>query len=346
MNPQHLYIHVPLCKEICTFCDFKRDLICKYNPKKIINYLVSNLKKFSIKQFSTIYIGGGTPNVFSDEDMNFFLSHLKPLLKINNEFTIECNPDLITKSQLQIFKKNSINRISLGVQSTNNKILKILNRSHTIEDCQKAIKLMKLFKFNNISVDFMYALPLMKIVDTLNAVEFAVKNNIQHVSFYGLDLKPNSILTKQKYKINLDDEADQLESIISAFNKTKFKRYEVSNWAISKKYQSKHNLAYWLTKDWAAIGYGAFGLEKRLYYHYEGTINKPKKITYKLSDEEYYLQVLMMGLRLKDGINIDIEPYKSAFNFYKSKLKFFKLKNNILKCENINLLNNTLLDII
>lgn len=346
MNSKHLYIHVPLCKDICTFCDFKRDLLCKYDSKKVITYLLKQATKYRKKQFKTIYIGGGTPNVFNDDELNYFLSNIKDLLENNYEFTIECNPDLITESQIKILKKNKINRVSLGVQTTNDKILKILNRTHTINDCSNAIKLLKKYKFNNISIDFMYALPLMKIQDVKDAVNFAIDHNVQHVSFYGLDLKPNAILTKKRYKIDLDVESEQLDAIIKMFNKTKFKRYEVSNWAISKKYESQHNLAYWLTKDWAAIGYGACGFENKISYKYEGTILKPKKISYKLTDMEYYQQVLIMGLRLKNGIDISVEPYKTAYNLYKNKLTFIKIKGTILKCQNINLLNNTLINII
>ena len=229
MSTKHLYIHAPLCSTICTFCDFKRELACNYDARAVINYLVSCLKKFKPKQFKTIYIGGGTPNVFNNQDLDYFLSNIAPLLSEQYEFTIECNPDLITEEQAKILRTNRVNRISLGVQSTNNKILKILNRTHTIEDCVRVIKILKTNGFKNISVDFMYALPLMKNEDVVNAIKFAYDNQVQHVSFYGLDLKPGSILTKQKYQIDPEKEADQLETAISEFAKIKFERYEVSN---------------------------------------------------------------------------------------------------------------------
>lgn len=346
MLTKHLYIHVPLCKMLCTFCDFKRELLHNHDVNQVIKYLINSLKKFRLQQFKTIYIGGGTPNVFADKDLDYFLSNIKPFLNVNYEFTIECNPDLITESQVRIFKKNKINRVSLGVQSTNNKILRLLNRTHSIQDCEHAINLLKKYNFKNISLDFMYALPLMKNNDVISAVNFVNKNHVQHVSFYGLDLKPNSILAKQKYVINPDDEADQLQIAINEFKRIGFKRYEVSNWALSKKYQSKHNLAYWLTNDWSAIGYGAHGFENKIHYEYVGSIKQPKKIINKLTKEEYYQQILIMGLRLISGINITIEPYKSAYNYYKDKLRYVVVKNDMLKCVNVNLLNNTLINII
>ncbi len=234
MAVEHLYVHVPLCKAICTFCDFKRDLLCRHDPKKVIADLTRRLRRFVPGQFRTIYLGGGTPNVFDDADLDRFLGALKGLAKRGCEFTIECNPDLVTTEQARIFKRNRVNRISLGVQSTNDKILKILNRTHTIKDCEDAIGLLKRSGFANISIDFMYALPLMKVKDATDAVDFAIGNGVQHVSFYGLDLKPNALLTLQDYRIDPDEEADQLEAIVARFAKSRFSRYEVSNWAIGE----------------------------------------------------------------------------------------------------------------
>ncbi|WP_036498591.1 radical SAM protein [[Mycoplasma] testudinis] len=345
MRPQHLYIHIPLCKTICTFCDFKRELLCAHDPKKVLSYLLRKLKPYQPKQFKTIYLGGGTPNAFSNEELNSLLKALNPLKDNKCEFTIECNPDLVTPSQVQVLKKNKVNRISLGVQSTNNRILRLLNRLHTIETCSETIKLFQSYGFNNISADFIYALPLMKTVDVINAVKFIEKNNLQHASFYGLDLKPGAILTKQKYKIDLDDEADQLETAVKEFSRIGFERYEVSNWAKQKKYHSQHNLAYWYSHDWVGVGYGAHGFENQVAYEYTGSIQRPIKTSRKISDKDYYLQVLIMGLRLVDGINIKMEPYKSAYQYYKDKLHFVSIENHQLKCDNINLLNNSLLDL-
>lgn len=319
--------------------------MCDYDPKKVVTYLVKQLKRFQNKQFKTIYLGGGTPNALDNNDLNYLLSHLKPLTNNRCEFTIECNPDLVTENQIKVMKINKVNRISLGVQSTNNRILRLLNRLHSIETCYTAISLLQKHGFKNISVDFIYALPLMKVSDVNDAIEFVVKNHLTHISFYGLDLKPGSMLTKQNYQINQDDEADQLEAAIIGLAKNGYERYEVSNWAINKKYRSQHNLAYWYTKDWAAVGYGAHGLEKRISYEYINSINKPIKRSRKMNPKKYFLQILIMGLRLLEGIDISIEPYKSAYNYYKDKLKFVHIKNKKLVCDNINLLNNSIIDL-
>lgn len=343
---KHLYVHAPLCVAFCTFCDFKRDLLAKHKSGDVIEILINQLKKYKAKQFDTIYIGGGTPNAFPDEELHKLLFYLHKLLANNGEFTIECNPDLVTVKQAKIIRDSGVNRISLGVQTTNEKILKLLNRTHSVQDCVDAIKIFRDFGITNISADFMYALPLMRTSDIENAAKFVYEQKLQHTSFYGLDLKPGSQLTKQKYKINLDDEADQLDTAIKVLKKFGYWRYEVSNWALKPEFTSKHNMAYWLTRDWAAVGYGAHGLENRIAYFYDGTIEEPVLTKNKLSEDDYYRQVLLMGLRLVRGIDISIEPYKTAYTKFKDKLKFVHLKDNHLICNNINLLNETLIEII
>ncbi|MDC4182154.1 radical SAM family heme chaperone HemW [Mycoplasma bradburyae] len=344
---RHLYIHLPLCQKICTFCDFKRELIDRYNPQKVVQDLIDEIerKQFNKEQFLSIYLGGGTPNIFSDELLDYFLSKISKYAAKTCEFTIECNPDLITKSQAKIFKNNLVNRVSVGVQIINNKILKYLNRTHDINQCYDAIKNLYDVGIDNINIDLMYALPHMKKEDVLENIEFIKKTKPNHVSFYGLDLKPGAYLTKTPYEIDLDEEAMQLRLMKAELNKLKYKRYEVANWSRLKKYRSVHNLAYWLTKDYAAIGWGAHGFENRTTYYYDGKIDNWEIKSNLLTDDQFYQRVLMMGLRLKDGIDITKEPFKTAYEKYKDKLKYVSIKNNYLKADNIDLLNVSIIDI-
>ncbi|ADC31118.1 coproporphyrinogen III oxidase [Mycoplasmoides gallisepticum str. F] len=345
---KHLYIHLPLCQKICTFCDFKRELIDRHNPKKVVQDLVDEIerKQFSDEQFSSIYLGGGTPNVFDDELLDYFLSKIKKYAAKTCEFTIECNPDLVTKSQAQILKKNLVNRASVGIQIVNNKILKYLNRTHDINHCYEAMQNLYDAGITNINIDLMYALPHMKKEDVLENIKFIKKTKPNHISFYGLDLKPGAYLTKTPYKIDLDQEAMQLRVMKAELNKINYKRYEVANWCRLKKYQSVHNKAYWLTKDYAAIGWGAHGFENKVEYYYDGSIQNWQIKKNRLTDEQFYQRVLIMGLRLKDGVDITKEPYKTAYEKYQNKLKFVTVKNNHLRADNIDLLNNSIIDIL
>lgn len=227
--PRHLYVHAPLCAAFCTFCDFKRDLLSNHNPRSVVSVLLDAVVKYPQSHFDTIYIGGGTPNAFPDDELSRLLNHLRARLATNGEFTIECNPDSVTENQAKIIAGCGVNRVSLGVQSTNQKILRLLNRTHTFDDCLRAIDYFRDAGINNISADFMYALPLMTVKDAKSAVRFVADNNLEHASFYGLDLKPGAQLTKQKYKIDLDAEADQLEAVEESFAEAGYERYEVSN---------------------------------------------------------------------------------------------------------------------
>lgn len=344
---EHLYIHIPFCKSICSYCDFIRKVAnSKIEIDEYLKKIVKQIKKECTGlHFKTIYIGGGTPNCLNDKQLEFLLKNITPYLSKKYEFTIELNPELVTELQGRILYKNKINRVSLGVQSCNDKILKDFKRTHNTKDVQNALKILKTCHINNISVDFIYGYKLMKKQDILNDIKFIKKNKIKHVSFYSLELKEKSILNKSGY---IEDDfliESQLKLIISELKKARYKRYEVSNWCLTDKYQSQHNLAYWQYKDWKGIGIGAYGNEAMQYYHYDF---KFKKHVEKLPLKSYYQNILIMGLRLGDGLDLKKSDNFNAYNFFKKKLdpKKILIINNHLKVKNLNLLDDVLLSII
>ncbi|MDE5767306.1 MAG: radical SAM family heme chaperone HemW [Malacoplasma sp.] len=346
--PKHLYIHIPFCHEICTYCDFYRS---KTNDKKIIKKYIEKIVKEIKNDFNiykTIYIGGGTPNFLDDTNLNYFLSSLKKNLDKNCEFTIECNPEFITQSQIDLLIKNKVNRVSIGIQSTNNNILKLLKRTHDFDTAIKAIKLLYKNKITNISCDFIYNLPLLKEKDILNTFKFIKDFQIPHISFYSLELKKGSILTKQNYKIDVNEEENQLEIIKQEFSKLNYIRYEISNWAKTNQYFSKHNLAYWNLCDWKGIGISSYGFENNIYYKVDGTILDWVKKEEKWNQKEINENIFLMGLRKTEGINLKIQRNYQAFNYLKNKINknLVTIQNNHIKAKNIDLLNEILLDII
>lgn len=346
---RHLYIHVPFCQQICSFCDFKRIKTNEYETMSTyVNNIIKQVSYTSVyKQYQTIYLGGGTPNHLPNELLAKLLNHLSKFLANEYEFSIECNPDLITHEQAKIFSENKINRVSLGVQSTNNDILKQMNRTHTILDCKKAIQALNGVGINNINCDFIYDLPNTSEQDLINAVNFIANNEIVHASFYALEIKENAILNKQKYKLNLENQENKMVLLHSLLAKAGYQRYEISNWVKNKQFVCKHNLAYWLSHDWKALGYGACGFENHYNYKVMGFINKEEVVDCnKLSEKDYYFQILMMGLRLVDGLNLDIEKYKNAFNFFKEKLTNCQVINNHLQANNIDLLDDVLINLL
>lgn len=347
-NIKHLYVHIPFCKEICTYCDFYRTKTNDESIKqKYVDKIVDeiNLDKNSYK---TIYIGGGTPNFLNDFLLDKLLNALSKKAEQNCEFTIECNPEFVNQNQINIFKKNNVNRISLGVQTFNETILKLLKRTHLNNDVYRSLKLLYDNKIDNVSIDLIYNLPLLKKSDLYESFDFIKANKIKHISFYALEIKEGSILNKKKYQIDENIEGDQLEIIREQFQKLNYDRYEISNWAINDNYYSKHNLAYWDMNDWKAIGISGYGLENNIYYANQGSILDWKKVDQKWTQKDFYENTFIMGLRKLKGIDLSIPKNLKAFEFLKPKLNFelLEINNNFIKAKNIDLLNNILLDII
>lgn len=349
---KHLYIHIPFCKSICSYCDFIRFKV-NHNDSCISTYIEKIIKQIkdesSPNQYTTIYVGGGTPNMLPDDILENLLSFLSKYINYDNtfEFCIELNPEFITKTQVEILSKNNINRVSIGVQTTNNDILKKLNRKHNIEDVFRGIELLYSFDILNISCDFIYALPELTLKDIQESIMFIDQYQIHHVSFYSLEVKENSILNFENYIIDEDEEADQLEYIDKNLWEIGLSRYEVSNWSKDFETQSIHNKAYWLTKDWKAIGLSGSGFENKTLYKYEGNLQKFTKNEEKLTTADYYLQVLMMGLRLVDGIDVINDKRNSdAYAMYFNEIVNCRIKNNNLQCINLNLLHETLVNIV
>lgn len=344
-----LYIHIPFCKSFCSYCDFKRDM---YEPKKVDSYLkqvVNYLKeKYAKNSFKTIYLGGGTPNCLSDKQLEYLLKNLKHNIDKNHEFTIECNPEFITNKQAEIFKRNKVNRISLGVQTLNKDIQKKINRYNPQKVVEKALAILKKHHFNNISCDLIYGFNSQTKKIIKYDLDFLFKHNIKHISCYSLEIKTHSVFGKQKYQTNDIAIEKHLKFIIKYLKQHGYGRYEVSNWAKQKKYQSKHNVAIWLTQPWVAIGYGAHGFENDQYYFYYGTNQKWKRSTKRLSKIEKYQQVLMMGLRLQKGLSLKNKLYFEAYTYFKKQLEgsdLFLKQNGYIKCSNLNLLDELLIRI-
>lgn len=346
-NTKHLYVHIPFCKSICTYCNFKKEIINNEKCSQYITRICSEISSIN-DNLDTIYIGGGTPNCIQNNELEILLKSLSNKKSNKCEFTIEINPENLTNDQVNLFKKYGVNRFSIGVQILNDNILKILNRKHNTKKTIEAINLLRNNNFDNISCDFIYNLPLMEFEDIDNIIDFINTNEIKHVSFYSLEIKEGSILDKQGYKINNDLEEEFMEYVKEKMARmTKMKRYEISNWAIDKKYYSKHNLCYWNMDDWIGIGYGSTGYENRISYENIGSVSKWTKNELYENDDEYYKTILIMGLRKVEGIDLNIKKNKDAFEFYKDKLdkNLYIIEDNHLKSKNLDLLNSLLINL-
>jgi len=337
-----LYIHIPFCNNICKYCDFLRFKCDNITKKKYIEKIISQIKDIKHK-LKTIYIGGGTPNSLDNYLLNKLLNCCSKLCTKDTEFTIECNPEFICKEQINIFKKNKVNRISLGIQTVNPIILKKMNRFSDLKKIKESINLLKKNNINNISCDFIYGFNELNLKDLDDSIKFIKLYKIPHVSFYSLEVKKGSALYAQNYQTNEEKIENQLIYINKMLLKNGFNRYEVSNWTLKPKYESEHNKAYWKMLEWKGIGLGAYGYENNIYYTNTGTLKNWKQKKENIKDMD--LVKLIMGLRMKQGIFLDSKN-KEIYQKYKDKLKNIYIKNNHLICKDLDILNQCFIDLI
>lgn len=318
-----IYIHIPFCENICYYCDFTKIL---YNEKLADLYLEVlaheiSLYKINYNEIQSIYIGGGTPSSLT-------LNQLKKLFKIIDvnrfinlkEFTFETNPDQLDENKIVLLKENRINRISLGVQTFDEKILKSINRHHTNNNVYNVINLLIKYNIKNISIDLMYGFNNQSIDSIENDILEIEKLNINHISYYSLILEKSTVFYNENYKINSEDYEFDLYIKKRLVNDLKFEHYEVSNYAKDSNY-SFHNLLYWNNDKYYGFGLGASGYLDN--YRYTNTksitkyLNKDFNITFDYYKNNNYLlkDEILVNFRKFNGIDLDIINQKYNIDF-------------------------------
>lgn len=321
-NVGSLYIHIPFCKSICSYCDF-----CKmfYNKDLVNKYLLELEKEikenYKNDKIETIYIGGGTPSSLSKEELNKLFSILT-IIDTSNliEFTFEVNVNDINEELLRILRENKVNRLSIGVESVNNKYLKLMERCHTKEDVISKINLSKKY-FDNINVDFMYGFNGQTLDELNDDLEFFKSLDVPHISIYSLILEPNTKLYINKIR-PLDEE---MESKMYFYIKDYLEmlgyiHYEVSNFS-KEGYHSRHNLVYWNNLEYYGFGLGASGYIDNIRYTNTRSLNNYLKGNYKLESDFITSEVSMenemiLGLRKIAGVS-----KKIFFSKYNKKIE-------------------------
>lgn len=355
-----VYIHIPFCNHICNYCDF-----CKiyYNSDYVSKYLdslkleINNRYKNEI--VDTIYIGGGTPSCLNLDELKKLFDIIKIFrLKDNYEFTIECNIESIDESKLKLFRENGVNRLSIGVESFNEDILKILGRNHNKDMIFKNMYFSKKY-FNNINIDLIYGVT--NDIDVVKKdIDSFLKLDIDHISCYSLILEKNTKLYIDNYKyIEEDNDKLMFDYINDTLYKSGYKHYEISNYARLGKI-SIHNKNYWLNGSYYGFGLGSVSYLDN--YRVSNTKNMSKYLNNNYLDNSSYEDInirkendLILGFRLIDGIDYNLFNKKYNDNLLekdiiKKLIKENKLivDNNKLKCnyKYIYLLNDILVEII
>ena len=322
---KHAYIHIPFCLRKCHYCSF----VSGFNVSKKDIYIDALLKeiknRYNKEQLSTIYFGGGTPSLLEAKDIEKILNELN--FENNAEITIEANPETIEEKKFKDLYSIGINRVSLGVQTFNNNILKIIGRNHNENSIYKSIDTITNAEIENISIDLIYGLPTQTLSLFKNDLEKAISLKIKHISTYGLKIEEDSFFYKNPPdKIPNDEKQAQCYIYLCKFLKENdFEHYEISNFA-KKGYHSKHNLCYWENKNYYGFGLNASGYESSIRYKNISDFNE--YIKNPLSKEEE----IFLSLRLKKGIKKDkiSSKYKNIIKKYE-QLELLEIRDNHLR---------------
>ncbi len=324
-----MYIHIPFCDTICSYCDF-----CKmfYNEKLVDRYLDALkeeiLENYRGEVLDTLYIGGGTPSSLSASQLKKLFCVLSSI-KLNKEceFTMEVTIDSLTHEKIDILKENGVNRVSIGVQTINEKFFKFLNRKTDKDKLIEDINYLKSVQIDNINLDLMYALKDETIEDVLNDLDFFISLDVKHISTYSLILEENTMLYINKYSL-IDSNIDRkmYDVICKKLKQNGYIHYEVSNFS-KEGYLSKHNMTYWNNDRYYGFGLGSSGYINNIRYTNTRSINSyiHKKFRYleEVIDSKSDMEnEIMLNLRTARGLSKE----KFCEKFNKDILALFDIK--------------------
>lgn len=357
-----VYIHIPFCKELCSYCDFSKVFYEKNWVEKYLVLLEKEIKdRYMDEKVKTLYIGGGTPSCLSMSNLNKLMNIIK-LFKIDKdaEVTIECNVNDLSYKMIDLFKKHGVNRLSIGIQSFNDNNLKFLNRSASYEHAKEMINYAKQRGITNINVDIIYALSNQSLKTLKKDLKMVNKLGVTHISTYSLMIEEHTVLYNNNVQ-PIDEGLDHnmYKMICRYLKRKKFIHYEVSNFA-KKGYESVHNLTYWHNEQYYGFGLGASGYidnirytnTKNLSKYLDGNYHGQENILSKQDQMDYEI---MLRLRTKEGINLKKFYHKYNVNFQsiykieellKNKDLIYKKGNIFINPDKLYIMNEILLKII
>ncbi len=317
-KPSSAYVHIPFCTQICYYCDFSKVFIKNQPVDAYLEHLIQETRSYEIGKLRTLYIGGGTPTALSAQQLAYLLTELPKVMDLSEveEFTIEANPGDLDPDKIAVLKDSQVNRVSLGVQTFDNKMLKRIGRSHQEQDIYDNIRHLKQAGFDNISIDLIYALPGQTMDQVKENVAKAIDLDIPHMSLYSLILENHTVFMNRMRRGKLplpkeELEAEMFEYIIEELEKAGFEHYEISNFS-KPGFESRHNLVYWDNAEYYGLGAGASGYVDGIRYKNHGPIRhyleaveagKARITEEHLTLEEKMEEELFLGLRKKSGVS-------------------------------------------
>ena len=324
-----LYIHIPFCVKKCAYCDFlsgpqDEDTIEQYVVGLLDEIHAHGSKKDFVSSYevTSIFLGGGTPSILNASQTQRIFETLKTNFKISQdaEITIEANPGTVTQEKLETYRTYGINRISFGLQSTNNEELKLLGRIHTYEEFLESFSLARECGFDNINVDLISAIPKQTVASWEETLRSVIELNPEHISAYSLIVEEGTPFAKvygegcpgERDLLSEDDERAIYYRTEELLKATGYHRYEISNYAKDGK-ECRHNLGYWERKEYLGIGLGAASLMNNtrysnisdLTYYIENAkhIHNIQEDVHVLSVKEQMEEVMFLGLRKMEGVS-------------------------------------------
>lgn len=349
-----IYIHIPFCAKKCYYCDFVSYPNMKEKQKEYVEALKKEIKSYDLQNYNitTIYIGGGTPSYIESKYIVDVLEYIKSKLNANEtkfenmEITIEVNPGTVTKEKLLDYKKVGINRLSIGLQSTNDRLLKQIGRIHKYQDFLQTYNLARNVGFTNINIDLMLGLPNQSIKDLKESIEKVISLQPEHVSIYSLIVEEGTKLYKQIEAGELELPEEELERKMYWYTKSKlelagYKHYEISNYAKPKR-ESKHNSNCWEQKQYIGIGASAHSYLDNVRYcnvsnlkeyicnmeNVEADFEEKYIVNERQNLEDRKNEFMLLGLRKIDGVSISMFKEKYVEN------PIFKYRNSLEKLVN------------
>ncbi len=336
-----IYIHIPFCKNKCTYCDFHFSTRYHSYEDRMLDAIVEELiqRKDYLKDqiVETIYFGGGTPSLINSVGINKIIQTINSYFSVADspEITLESNPDDIDSNSVQSWVSVGINRLSIGIQSFDENVLKWMNRAHSVSQSFQAIEIAKREGISNITIDLMYGLPALSLNDWEQQIDMALKLNIQHISAYCLTIEKNTVLDawvkSKKVEISEDeDQALQFDLLQMKLSENGFIHYEISNFG-QPNYFSKHNSNYWKGELYLGVGPSAHSYDtihrswnvsnNRKYI--EGIFDNKRVFEYeKLSKSDVFNELLLIGLRTIWGVNlVNLNSVLSFSDSFNKKIK-------------------------
>ncbi|EOS7787271.1 oxygen-independent coproporphyrinogen III oxidase [Enterococcus hirae] len=317
------YIHIPFCEHICYYCDFNKVFLEGQPVDEYVEMLLKEmeitLEQHPVKELETLYVGGGTPTSLTAVQLDRLLAGAREILpfKEGKEFTVEANPGDLTKEKLQVMKNYGVNRLSMGVQTFDNRLLKKIGRKHTAEDIYQTMRFLEEENFTNVSIDLIYALPGQTLEGYRETLNQALALDLPHYSLYSLILENKTMFMNwvRQGRLELPDqetETRMFEETIQAMEKKGRHQYEISNFGLDG-HESKHNLMYWNNDHYFGFGAGASGYLGNKRYRNKGPIQhylRPLRVgelpvleTEVLLRENQIEEEMFLGLRKKIGIS-------------------------------------------